>query len=340
MLPLVRYTNITGDVSQQCVFLEDAMQGDANLLRVVLAAQFLVSVVVVFVNVYTIAAIWPRRKRRSTQSQLFVLQLALADVLCGLSRIFTVIFSMDCGLAELAATSELVCVVPLVFTVFTWTLSATTLAAIAVDRYVCIVHSLRYYEFMKTRRVIAILAGLWVFSMLCSGLYLTTWHWVEGRYCEDQNLIPLWHLLAVQIPITVLVLVVVTVTHVTIRREAQRHAARNNPGWGPDKHANSASVRSAKITILVVASFVMCYLPMQISQVLCYFDEDEFTSWDFFGFEMFTGLWYLLNPFIYAWKNASIREDMVVLWRRIFRRCVREQDVRDPPTPPHGARRF
>lgn len=43
------------------------------------------------------------------------------------------------------------CLVPVILDMFTWTLSATTLAAIAVDRYVCILHSLRYYEFMNTR---------------------------------------------------------------------------------------------------------------------------------------------------------------------------------------------
>ncbi|KAK3911007.1 Melanocyte-stimulating hormone receptor [Frankliniella fusca] len=343
-LPLVRSTNpTTSDTQLVCLFAEDDMKGDAAVLRTLLSVQFIVAVTIVLVNVYTIAAIWPRRKRRSTQSQLFVLHLAFADVLCGASKLLLVIFSADCTLAHMAATCEWVCVVPCVITMFTWTLSATTLAAIAVDRYVCIVHSLRYYEFMNTRRVLLILAALWVFSMLCAGLYLPTWSWQEGRYCDEQNLIPFWHVLAVQIPMTMLVLVVVAVTHITIRSEAQRHVARRSPAsWGPGPGgSSSASVRSAKITILVVASFVLCYLPMQIFQVLVNIDREDFSNWDFFMFEMFSSLWYLLNPFIYAWKNASIREDMVALWRRLFGRCMsQDRDALEPPMPPPGARRF
>lgn len=53
--------------------------------------------------------------------------------------------------AALPALPQAACLSPVVFSLFTWTLSATTLAAIAVDRYVCVVHSLRYYEFMNTR---------------------------------------------------------------------------------------------------------------------------------------------------------------------------------------------
>lgn len=49
------------------------------------------------------------------------------------------------------------------------------------------------------RRVLAILGSLWVVSAVCATLYLPTWDWEEGRYCEEQILVPLWHLLAVQV---------------------------------------------------------------------------------------------------------------------------------------------
>lgn len=64
--------------------------------------------------------------------------------------------------------------------------------------------------------------------------------------------------------------------------------------------------------------------------------------WVFVVLEIFSSLWYLVNPFIYAWKNASIREDMTVLWRRLTARCqcVTVDQCLAGPRTPVGARRF
>lgn len=44
-----------------------------------------------------------------------------------------------------------------------------------------------------------ILCCLWVLSVFCALLYLPTWEWQEGRLCQEQNIVPAWHLLAVQV---------------------------------------------------------------------------------------------------------------------------------------------
>ncbi|KAJ1530451.1 hypothetical protein ONE63_005354 [Megalurothrips usitatus] len=345
--------NDTG-VGTVCLFVDPARQQDAVALRALMAVEVIVAVTVILVNAFTIAAIWPRRWRRSTQSSLFVLHLAFADFLCGLAKLVIFVFMSDCAAAELASVHETACLGPVIFICFAWTLSATTLAAIAVDRYVCIVHSLRYYEFLTTRRVCVILASLWGFSALCGLLYLPTWEWQEGRFCEEQNLFPEWHLYAVQIPISMLVLLVVAATHIAIRSEVKRNNARC---WTAG-HAGlrlpsskSASVRSAKVTVLVVSSFIMGYLPLAVFQVLlhsAFQDHVAVAHWDFHVVSVSSSLWYLLNPFIYAWKNASIRQDMVTLWRRLVGgalccssfRTEDETSFAGSRTSPTEARRF
>lgn len=47
--------------------------------------------------------------------------------------------------------------------------------------------------------MITILCCLWVLSVFCALLYLPTWEWQEGRLCQEQNIVPAWHLLAVQV---------------------------------------------------------------------------------------------------------------------------------------------
>lgn len=89
-----------------CILEDPGMATDAALLRAVLSVQGIAALTIVVVNAYTMAAIWPRRHRRSTQSTLFVLHLALADILVGLSKLVHIIFSTSCFMATLAATHE------------------------------------------------------------------------------------------------------------------------------------------------------------------------------------------------------------------------------------------
>lgn len=335
-----------------CILEDPDLAVSALLLRVVLSVHGITALVILAVNAYTVAAIWPRRHRRATQSTLFVLHLALADMLVGLAKMVHVVFSTSCALARLAATHESACLIPVILGMFTWTLSATTLAAIAVDRYVCIMHSLRYYEFMNTRRVTTILSGLWVFSIICALLYLPTWEWQEGRLCQEQNIVPPWHLLGVQIPLSLLVLCVVAATHLSIRREVKRSNARvksTHSAGAPwlVQNRSSASVRSAKIVFLVVGGFILGDLPMKVFQVLLLVDETSncCNYWVFAILQIVSSLWYLVNPFIYAWKNASIRADMTALWRRLTARwhcgqCVAVDQCLAGPRTPVGARRF
>lgn len=80
-----------------------------------------------------------------------------------------------------------------------------------------------------------------------------------------------------QIPLSAMVLFVVAATHIVIRGEVQRNDARcraaGNCGASTTalwpSRLSTASVRSAKIAILVVVSFVMCYLPVQVGGPRC-----------------------------------------------------------------------
>lgn len=108
-VPVLSGRNASG--GRVCLFGDSgsasaAGAGSALEARLGLTAQCALAVTVVLANVYTMAAIWPRRHRRSTQSSLFVLHLALADTLCGLAKLVVMIFSANCHLATLASTCE------------------------------------------------------------------------------------------------------------------------------------------------------------------------------------------------------------------------------------------
>ena len=61
----------------------------------------------------------------------------------------------------------------------------------------------------------------------------------------------------------------------------------------------------------------------QIVQLLASLDiANAPTPWDFLVISLVSSLWYLLNPFIYAWKNAAIREDVTVLWHSLGRKLT------------------
>lgn len=91
-------------------------------------------------NTLTILAISLSRRIRSTTSSLFVLSLAISDILVGTTLPYHLAFYIGAGLGQ----NYSLCLMRFFLIIIACTVSIWNIIAIAIDRYVAIVYPLHY----------------------------------------------------------------------------------------------------------------------------------------------------------------------------------------------------
>lgn len=91
-------------------------------------------------NILTIIAVRTCRRLRAIISNLFILSLAISDLIVGISLPYHVTFYLGSNLGE----SHGLCLMRFFLIIFACCVSILTLIAIAVDRYIAIVYALHY----------------------------------------------------------------------------------------------------------------------------------------------------------------------------------------------------
>ena len=112
-------------------------------------------------NSLTIAAVTRFEVLRTT-SNLLVCQLAVADILSGLSPIWMV---CQYALRWNFAAWHVFCVIEQTLGMLSSFLNVSIIAAIAVERCIYISYPLRYVSLITTRVVVGTIVGLWVFCV-------------------------------------------------------------------------------------------------------------------------------------------------------------------------------
>lgn len=297
-----------------------------------------VSLSVILGNGFIVTAIFCFRHRTrnallrvSNVSNRFVLNLAMADLFVGLCAVYCLTPYYLCSVARRMDGDRSLCVLRFVMPIFSAMTSVSALGAISVDRYVAIVHSLRYRSFMCKRRATAILCVPWLFSAAASFSLLYWNHFEEEAACSDR-VIPAAFVCTIGVPHSFLVLLLVGVVHMRIRREVldsrlrrksmesgQSAVAAVTAGYSAGEDAR----KSARVLVMVVGCFSVTYTPMCVlftsrmaglrGDLLDLAFELSFTL---------ANVNSLLNPFIYSWQNVTVRTAIKHLVGSLpFRRC-------------------
>ncbi|XP_034253737.1 lysophosphatidic acid receptor 3-like [Thrips palmi] len=318
---------------------------DAEALRQFFKVKLAVDVAVCFLvlagNALTISALlhqrWCRKETlcpRFKVSSLFVMNLAVADFLIGCSMLFFLVSHYVCSISEYMTQHRFLCVTKTATFMFSGIISVCTLGAISIDRYVAVIHSLRYQEYMTRRRACGIISLTWVVGLVsASSLFLWN-HFEAGKPCLD-TVIPKRLMVFLVAPLHVLVLSVILVAHIRIRQEIKRMRARRKEHeksiWGAQ--VQRGSIKSMRAVVLVIGCYVVCYVPFtcvlgarlmgvrspgmdMAFQILC----------------TVINLNPMLNPFIYSWKNASVRTAL----RQFFDKVALLTGVSAPRDPRDG----
>jgi len=194
------------------------------------------------------------KRRLCATNNWFVLSLAVADFCIGL-------FATPSGLA---CAFRFLCDWRIQITFYNFLLFASTLNlwAMAIDRYVAIVHSLRYPSLMTTTRVILIIAMSWAISFLATFVRLL---WLYDSHLR--GVIEKYYIVIIDIFFGVFSCVVLLTVYARIlcisRKISRQSAAQVNQVIY--NHAPSVSARrarrnsSVKVLGCMVLLFVVCY---------------------------------------------------------------------------------
>ena len=194
------------------------------------------------------------KRRLRVPNNWFVLSLAVVDFCVGL---FTTASGLLC-------TFQLRCDWRLQTTFYNFLLFASTLNlwAMAIDRYIGIVYSLRYKSLVTTKRVVAMVAMSWGISFVAAFVRLL---WLQNNHFNQR--IDKYYRVVIDLffgIISCAVLVTIYFRILFISRKLARNAARQlgqiNYNYAPySKKTEARGNKSAKFLGLVVLLFVLCY---------------------------------------------------------------------------------
>lgn len=180
----------------------------------------LLFITIVCGNCLTIAAVQLSRRLRSVVSNLFILSLAISDLLVGLTIPYHLAFYLDVTLGE----SHFVCIMKFFFNIVACCVSIWNLIAIAIDRYIAIVYPLHYSRWITKRTAITVIIIGWISGTLMGAIPLFWNNWATSTECEFDEVLPPWYMAGIVTPVFSLIWFCMLTLYWRIWREAYKHA--------------------------------------------------------------------------------------------------------------------
>ena len=284
---------------------------------------WILAVVAVVGNGLVILLITTRRNLRTT-TNWFVLSLAVADF--GVGAVYYPRVSF-CSIFDETCVNEAVEIAFLFGALFVYA-SAGNLCALTLDRYLAIVHPLRYVTFMTKKRVALLVAAAWGAALTLSASSFLS-HVVFGR--ENQQIIAMLLLLydtAIVLGVCIFLLFATVRIFLVVRTIARQNAAlvaqlNFNHKLQHGVTFKARETASAKMIGIVVPVFLLYYLVWVAGTVhrLAKSLPPELLV------EIYVILIILnsvANPLAYAFYKRELKREL----KRLFR-CKRNQNLRD-----------
>ncbi|WAQ97428.1 NK2R-like protein, partial [Mya arenaria] len=252
-------------------------------------------------------------KRMQTVTNVLIVNLALSDILLGM---FTTPFQFQPALHQRWDFPEFMCVIAPSFKVLSVIVSVLTLTFISLDRYVAVMYPLKA-GFSKPNAVLSLIL-IWLFG-IASSFPEGYFNSVEQRYDpESRKFKPFclptwpsesfgkyyyWYLLCVQY------LFPLVIINVAYTRISCRIWGTKAPGVTLDRENVRQRTRRkvVKMLIIVVLLFVLCWMPLQLYNVISEFNP-EINKYKYIQVIWFCSNWLAMsnscyNPFIYGLLN-------------------------------------
>lgn len=324
-----------------------------------ITSGFLVLVIIAALlgNGFVCAAVY-RVRRLQKPSNYFLVSLAASDILVALFsipfRIYTVLNSSSGWLL-----GKHTCQFWIFIDLLCCSASIVNLSLVSVDRYIALSRPLRYLMIMTVQRCKMSILCVWLFSFTISILSVHTWskdgYVKDYPVCLKQDKIyyTIITILAMLIPLTILMVLYCLVFKMAWEQNKKIYRTSNSfrsqgsisgnvepfRSSGVSRRLQFAmrELKAAKTLIIVVGTFLVCWLPFFILFLLQQYSPIYITrlspkTQEILGQLFFYALPHLnsaLNPYIYTVFNTEFR-DVFKDKLMPFLRSKFKDDIRNP----------
>ena len=259
-----------------------------------------------------------RKRSLRTMSNLFLTSLAAADFLVGLviDPVWLVVrclgYNSKTYFETFSRSIDYLWIHTTVATTF-------NLCCVSLDRYVAIIHPLRYHDFLTNRRCYLLIANVWFMSLVlpCSRFMV-----------QDKKALPTLYLsftvMTILFPMSIIVF-----CSLRILKAASVHYNSIKPTSSCAQNQDvirrsKKNYKAAKTVSIIVGLFVVSWLPSLITGLAHYFsnlvshDSVYYTVWTSVETVAFTSS--AINPWVYCLRNDEFYEALSSTFRFLKRR--------------------
>ena len=264
-----------------------------------------------------------RFRRLQTLTNRFVFSLALSDFMAGLFIIWQSCFSWFPQLEG----SGTACIFRFL-NIQSSFCSAFHLIAIATDRYLAVLHPLRYQEFITPRVVNVLIALSWIFAFIILGSVLGTADYVAGvSFCTLPDIVP--HALLILIFHVLLVSEIIAMFYMYgrifwVARKQVRQISENEVSGGQTEKRKTFAkeLKAARQLSFIVLVFFVCHATFLVVLAPSYIYKEIMPVPKFIIMYKVSLIIIFgnsaLNPIVYALKNKALRK----AFKCILCRCL------------------
>ena len=311
--------NVTGI---QCLFLiYHEMQKTKSVVTmsvIVSVWNALLLVVALVANGLVSAAILKNSELRSRASNTLLLLLSTSDFFVGFA-----VQPLYLLRRLLELQDRYICWVMVSYRVL-WHLSIGTsfliLSFVACERYIALFYTFRYNEIITISRLVfftGLFVASWTLFVISRFLGLST-----RQYYAAAN------------SFLVLFVSVIIFVYIRIYRLARRHHSQINVMFSTQSTTIARESKVTKTTAYIVGAVLICYSPLLMSLVAVkFFDDKLFHYYVFPVTDCMVFCNSALNPLIYCWRNADLRQCIRRMLRIRSQREMQSQQVISPRHP-------
>ncbi|CAF1218946.1 unnamed protein product [Adineta steineri] len=270
-------------------------------------------------------------------TSIFLLNLALADALCGLTIPFQFIFCSTYFLKNITSSSYL-CISNKSLQILAYNASTITMCVIAYDRYRIIQNPLRQYSTRHTRQAILftwIISGIYAGSCLIS-MKVHTYFISNQKLISCQILFPMKNkfissdnirkirVFSLVILFYIIPLLIISILCLLTMRTIARRSIIGVQQFATFKRSRT---RSMRLLIIIVIVFALSHLPLHLLHLQDFFifsskhrlqfnKCNDTTIYLFFYWLGISNCCH--NPIIYSWFNKQFRRIVLNCFRTII----------------------
>ena len=268
-----------------------------------------IAILIVAVNCWVIGLVVLNRNLRTVTNYILT-SLAASDVCTG---VIVIPLFLSCNI--ILETGY--CTAEMVTTIFISVSTVLHILAMTIDRYICIIHALRYQGWVTKRRGVHVIALIWLISMFVALIQLSWFNFdeeVTDEYSDDVAKIMIIYdiflfVVVIGIPVLFMGFSYGRILY-EVHRQTKNIQKNSTPGWQETRKSTKQEWKVATIFLVMFVVFIVCWVPfylLRLQQILekDLLDIDDLTVAILYWLRLCSSL---INPCLYILGKPDFRK--------------------------------